>query len=487
MGQRILALELAGERVRGALAERSWNSLDLIGAWEHARAADEDDLVPAIGRILAASGPPDAVISALPAEFVAKRLLALPFSDRRKLRQVVPFALEEHLPFPVDNAAVAFARVGAEDGKTLVIAAFARKGDIRQHLDLLARAGLDPQRVTLGALALAGLLARARNGHGGGAHLVLDIDHAYTSMVLIDADGTPRALRTVGQGIAALPDAPLSAAAAAAIVGTVRQTILAHGSEHDPPEIVLTGPAAAAPAIRAQLGEALVAPIRDVDDFDSAAFFGGARPDPIRFAACLAMLLAEAPSKPLELLNFRTGEFARRGGIGALGPIRTPAILAAVAAGFALLHLLLGLSIAGRQIHLLNQRIIAVAAPALGDADPATASRALDQKIGAMRKRLLLMGGNLGHGSPLDVLLDLSRAIPRGLPAQIDDLTVDAGGVKLQGAADSYATVDQVKRALERSRNFTDVQVEHATASADSRKVQFRINFKVSDAALDAD
>lgn len=486
MGQRILALELAGERVRGALAERSWNSLDLIGAWEQARAEDEDDLVPAIGRILADSGLPDAVISALPAEFVAKRLLALPFSDRRKLRQIVPFALEEHLPFPVDNDTVAFARVGVEDGKTLVIAAFARKGDLRQHLDLLARAGLDPQRVTLGALALAGLLTRARNGHGG-THLVLDIDHACTSMVLIDPDGTPRALRTVGQGIAARIGAPLSPPAAAAIIGAVRQTILAHSSEHNPPEIVLTGPAAATLAIREQLGHALAAPIRDVNDFDSTAVFGGNRPEPIRFAACLAMLLAEAPSKPLELLNFRTGEFARRGGIGALGPIRTPAILAAVAAGFALLHFLLGLSIAGRQIHLLNQQIIAVAAPALGDADPATARRALDKKIGAMRKRLLMMGGNLGHGSPLDVLLDLSRAIPRGLPAQIDDLTVDEGGVKLQGAADSYATVDQVKRALERSRNFTDVQVEHATASADSSKVQFRINFKVSDAALDAD
>ncbi len=486
MGQRILALELAGERVRGAMAERSWKTLDLLGAWEQARAEGEDDLVPAIGRILANSGPADIVISALPPEFVAKRLLALPFGDRRRLRQVVPFALEEHLPFPVDNAAVAFARVGVEDDKTLVIAAFARKEDLSGHLELLARAGIDPKRVTLGALALAGLLARARNGRGG-SHLVLDIDHACTSMVLIDEDGTPRAMRTVGQGIAARNGAPLAPPAAAAIIGAVRQTLLAHSSDHTPPEVVLTGPAAASPAIRDQLGHALAVPIHDVDDFDSAAFFGGHRPEPIRFAACLAMLLGEAPSKPLELLDFRTGESVWRGGIGTLGVMRTPAILAAVACGFALLHFVLGLSIAGRQLHLLNRQIVAAAAPALGDADPATARRTLDEKVVAMRKRLLLMGGNLGHGSPLDVLLDLSRAIPHGLPAQIDDLTVDEGGVKLQGTADSFATVDQVKHALERSRSFAEVQVDHAAASSDASKVEFRMNLKVSDAALDAD
>jgi len=200
MGERIMALELAGERVRAAVADRTWNALELIGAWEQARREGEADLVPAIARLIDAAGHPDVLVSALPGEFVAKRLLTLPFSDRRRLAQVVPFALEEHLPFPVDDAAVAFARVGREDGKTLVIAAFARKDDLKSHLELLSRAGLNPKTVTLGTLALAGLLARARNGSGG-AHLVVDIDHGCTSMVLIDAQGTPRAVRTVGRGI----------------------------------------------------------------------------------------------------------------------------------------------------------------------------------------------------------------------------------------------------------------------------------------------
>src|SRR6202049_1830644 len=345
MGERIMALELAGERVRAAIADRTWNALELIGAWEQERRRDEAGLVPAIVRIIAAAGHPDIVVSALPGEFVAKRLLALPFSDRRRLAQVVPFALEEHLPFPVDDAAVAFARVGREADKTLVIAAFARKEDLKNHLDLLARAGLDPKMVTLGTLALAGLFARARNG-AGGAHLVVDIDHACTSMVLIDALGTPRAVRTVSRGVDPQNgNSALPSPAAAAILGAVRQTLLAHGSELESPDLVLTGAAAATPAVREQISGGLAVPIHYVDEFDCSSFFAGNRTEPIAYAPCLAMLLAEAPTKPLELLNFRLGEFVFRGRSGRLGPLRLTATLAGVGIFLVLLNFLIGVSL----------------------------------------------------------------------------------------------------------------------------------------------
>jgi general secretion pathway protein L len=483
MGQRIMALELAGERVRAAIADRSWNSLELVGAWEQERRPDEADLAPAIVRIIAAAGHPDIVVSALPGEFVAKRLLALPFSDRRRLAQVVPFALEEHLPFPVDDAAVAFARVGREDGKTLVIAAFARKVDVASHLELLTRAGLDPKVITLGTLALAGLLARARNG-AGGSHLVVDIDHAATSMVLIDAGGTPRAVRTVSRtidppnGNAALPSPT-----AAAILGAVRQTLLAHGSDEKPPDLVFTGAAAATTAVREQLSHALAVPVHYIDEFDCSSFFGGNRTEPIAYAPCLAMLLAEAPSKPLELLNFRQGEFAFRGLTGRLGPWRLSATLVGVALFLAFVNFMLRVSTNAHQLHLLNHEIAEVTAPALGHSDPGLAQTALKQKITEMRQRLHMIGGNLGHGSPLDVLLALSRSIPPGVPIQVSDLLVDDSGLKIQGTADSFATVDQVKKALERTPTFGQIQVEHATAGSDPDKIDFRLNATLRETA----
>src|ERR1700736_3873068 len=114
MAQRILAIEVAGDSVRGALAERSWNSLAMIEVAEERRGPDETDLAPALARLLGGAAKPDLVLTALPGELVVKRMLALPFKDQRRLTQTVPFALEEHLPVGVDESVGPFPRVGRE-------------------------------------------------------------------------------------------------------------------------------------------------------------------------------------------------------------------------------------------------------------------------------------------------------------------------------------------------------------------------------------
>src|SRR5580658_7875943 len=114
MAERILAIEISNDVIRAAVAERSWNSFVLTGTFEAKSAAGETDLSPALARLVAQIGPANVVISAFPGELVAKRLLTLPFHDRRRLEQAVPFALEEHLPFAVDDAVVSYVIVGRE-------------------------------------------------------------------------------------------------------------------------------------------------------------------------------------------------------------------------------------------------------------------------------------------------------------------------------------------------------------------------------------
>jgi type II secretory pathway component PulL len=473
MAQRILAIALGGDWVRGAIAERSWNTLQMLDVAEQRRAPDEPDLASALERLLAEAGKPDLVLSALPGELVIKRLLALPFKDHRRLNQVVPFALEEHLPVGVDDAAVAFVRLGSEGAKTLVMAALVRKQDLRRHLELLARAGLDPKTVTLSAFALASLLARARNGHAGG-HLLLDLDHGSTSIVVLDAAGTPRAIRTVAAELGPRNGTP--APGSSALLGAVRQTLLAHSSDHEQPDLILTGPGAAAAEVRQQVAEAFSVPVHTLDEFDCAASLGRLSGSSTRFAGCLAMLLGEAPSERVELLNFRQGEFAFHGRTGDLRPLRTTFILAGAAMAAFLLHLGIGVSGNLGQLDRLNREVAAIAAPALGpNVAGGEVKQALEQRLLAMRKELQVMGGAGAAVSPLDTLLKLSRALPPHLDAQVTDFTLDEGAIKLDGMADSFAAVDRVKRALDLSGYFRDIQVTHATAGSDPNKVDFRL------------
>jgi Type IV pilus assembly protein PilM len=473
MGQRILAVDVSGDCVRAALADRTYKSFELLAVYEQDRTAGESDVSNALRRVMGAAGNCDVVISSLPGEYVAKRLLALPFTDRRRLQQVVAFALEEHLPFAVDDAVVAFARVGQEATNTLVIAAAVRRDIVREHLELLERAGLDPKVVTLSALALAGMLARSRNGNAG-AHLVIDIESACTSMVLVDSDGTPRAMRTVGYGLDFQGNGVLHAPATNAIFAAARQTMLAHG-EQERPELILAGAAAETPGMRDLAARTLEVPVRDIGEFDCSTLIQGSATIAKRFGGCIAMLLGEAPSRPLELLNFRQAEFAFRGSAGSPAPFRVPALLAGVALVAGLLQFSLGIAVSMRQLHLLNKQIRRITAPALGKGDPATAQARLKFKLADMSNKLRLMGGSSAHDSPLDVLEALSRALPPGLPAEVQTVRIDDAGMKLDGEADSFTTVDQVKTALERQGDFGQVQLDHA-ANSEGGKVDFHLS-----------
>ncbi len=483
MAQRILALEIAGDKVRAAIAERTWNSFDLNSVVEQTRAPDEPDLSAAIARLLERVGKPDIVISALPADMVAKRLLELPFSDSRRLHQVVPFALEEHLPFPVDGAVVAFSRVGQEGENTLVIAAFARKEDLEKHLALLAKSGLDPKTVTLAPLALAALYGRARNGTARGPHLVLGADPGSTSIVLLDLAGTPRAMRTVGAGLVMADGSPSPHSQSNTVLNSVRQTLLAN-ADLDQPDLILTGPGSATPKVKSLLSDSLALAVRDGGDMDYSSVFGNSAPDAPRYAGCVAMLLGEMPVKPVDLLNFRTGEYAFRGRIrGDLTHFRTLGRLAIAVAALMVLHFGLGLWTNIHRLNVLNKQIAAIAAPALGDqVSGADAKDQLRSRIVKMNKRLKLLGGNSSRNSPLDALLAVSTALPERYPVEMEDVQIDTTGLKVSGQADSFTSVDQAKQALSKGGFFGPIEVTHAKAGSDPTKVEFLLDASFKDA-----
>jgi hypothetical protein len=54
--------------------------------------------------------------------------------------------------------------------------------------------------------------------------------------------------------------------------------------------------------------------------------------------------------------------------------------------------------------------------------------------------------------------------------------------LRVTGQADSFATVDLAKRALDRSGYFGSIEVAHAKAGSDPSKVDFRMDASFKDA-----
>ena len=120
-------------------------------------------------------------------------------------------------------------------------------------------------------------------------------------------------------------------------------------------------------------------------------------------------------------------------------------------------------------------------APVLAHTDPANARTELRDGISKMNHRLHLIGGNLSQHSPLETLLAISRALPPRFPVEIADMQLDGTGVHITGQADSFATVDSAKQALEKSGYFSTIEVSHAKAGTDANKVDFRLDASFKD------
>jgi hypothetical protein len=231
------------------------------------------------------------------------------------------------------------------------------------------------------------------------------------------------------------------------------------------------------------LSDSLSVAVRDGGAFDYSGYFEGTVPTTGKFASCLAMLLGELPSKPLSLINFRSGEFLFRGRVrGDLSPFYMSGILGAALFAVIALHFILGVSANLHRLHLVDAEIAAVAGPVLGETDPADATTQLKNGIAKMNKRLATLGANMTHHSPLDTLVAVSTALRRDFPVEMADMQIDANALHMTGQADSFATVDQAKRALDASGYFGTIQVSHAKAGSDPNKVDFRLDAIFKDA-----
>ena len=54
----------------------------------------------------------DYVVAALPGDHLSTRTVSFPFRERRKLAQAIPFAIEEELPFDLDEVVIDWTIIG---------------------------------------------------------------------------------------------------------------------------------------------------------------------------------------------------------------------------------------------------------------------------------------------------------------------------------------------------------------------------------------
>lgn len=132
---------------------------------------------------------------------VLARDLSVPKTSLKRIRESLPFQVQEMLPFPTEDALLDFYPINESDSETgpvvngLLVAAV--KDAVLGNVNAVQLAGLHPIEVDLVPFALSRVLLRGANSTGTTA--VIDIG-ASTTTVVICTEGVPQFVRIIPTG-----------------------------------------------------------------------------------------------------------------------------------------------------------------------------------------------------------------------------------------------------------------------------------------------
>lgn len=436
---KVVGLNIENGRLAVSVVQRQFGKSELVDSFIQSFASDAE-----LAEILREKSPSWAgakIVSSIPGHFFSQRTLTLPFADRKRVEKALPFEVEDVVPFSLDGVVLDHLVLGSaaagKESETQVLCMMLPKAVLRQHLDLLAGAGNDPQAVVpsyAGLFAIANMMPPE-----SGALLLCGSDTCLRS------PGALKALRSFsGSG----PTGGLRHVLQALRTG--------HGEPVEKAALLIDDEASRAALIEAGVAVEQVTPELN----------GRKALDPVSLGISL-----------LDELNFRRGEFAYHlADEGTRRRRRMLIIAGAVAALLFTVNIAVKFSIVRTGYGKLDGEIKELYRQTFPDGRPAADPlRQMREKMNEAKKRF----GVLGSGtSALDVMKTVTDGIPKEVRVNFTEFVLEGERLKLQGEVSSFESVDKIKAELQKSPLFADVAVQDTRMGVDN-KVKFRFEMKL--------
>ncbi|MGZ6125370.1 MAG: PilN domain-containing protein, partial [Myxococcales bacterium] len=378
---------------------------------------------------------------------------------------VLPAEVEGAIPFDLADVVWDAAVLGQAGGKTDVLVGVVKKSDLREHLETLAAAGIEPRVVTLGPLALAALGERGMLGGEGGAPValaLLDAGPDRADFALLDG-GRPVLARALAAASApAWDEAAVDGSARARLLSTlVRDLKISLRTRRVSPErLLLAGVLSALPEAAERLSAEIQLPVEPV------TLPAG---DP---AGALALGLALRAQMPRGRVNFRKGDFAFTKDLSQLR-----GRLLRLAAGVAVL-LVLGFVLGIARLTSLRRQ-----AAAYDEAVCTATRRILGNCLTDYRQAVAQLSGGQSRAAGIprvsgaDVLAELVAYMPDGSLPLLDDVEVTTTAVRVKGTADNFGRVSEIVDSLRKDKCFGEIKQPRTEKAPTGSKVTFSIDF----------
>lgn len=539
MARRIIGLDLGAYSVKMVRLEsgKQFPRFEVVDAWEEVLPLEEPegpDLLERQSEVLRKffqSGlmEAEAFTVGLPGLDGQMRTLLVPFSDTRKIEEVLPGLLEAEVPFDLSEMIISWHRqehqpkdllVGEEGDNSLIRIAFGKKQAIAATLSMLSSQGIDPRQMYLGSSApyeLVRDLGFAPFAHQttleDKAHLpqlgaLVDFGHRATNLCIFDQQGLRFSLSFLRGGKKLTEDIAkafdISFAEAEALKherlnldrepADEQERMLQTLARHHYAD--LGDQIARIFVTSSTLGEGVVGAV---------AFIGGAAKAPglgefytRRFHEIGAELISldsiVPPKVPLPSMglafayslgglhihskdsrfNFRKDEFAWRGELDFLRQNSVPLVLWSLVVICSLTLLWAAISmVLDKENKVLEEKLKTTCASILGQPNVA-ASKCLAQMKEQISTRQEL---GIPEFSAADVYLKTAEALPPDIKIVISEMDVLENKLRIAAESPSFAEIDRVRESLGKVRCLK--QVETARAQASTKGVRYNITSNV--------
>ncbi len=444
---KIVGLKIEKGIVAAAVVAKDFRRIELVDSFSQPFFSDAEliDILKSNSR--AWSGAK--IISSIPGHLFSQRLVHFPFADRKRVEKALPFEIEDAVPFALDDVIIDHLVLdgtkkvkGADASKeAVVLGIMLPKEILRQHLALVASAGIDPQVIVPSYIGLYALSA-AKKAEG----------------CTILSCGRDLCLR-IGDEVKALRSLIDSPSATG-----LRHTIQAFETEHKQrvEKALLLCADVNAQGELADLGIT----VEQVD-----LELGGKR---AADSGSLGIALSDQ-------INFRRGELAYRlEDEGSRRRKRTLIVAGTAAAVLLVLNLGVKSYVVESSYGRLDKEIKAIYRQAVPDAKAvADPVRQLRSSLDEAKKKF----GVLSTGtSALDAMKAVTDGIPPEVRVTFEEFNLEGDRLKLQGDAASFEAVDKIKAELSKSKLFSEVTVLDTRMGSDN-KVKFRLDIKLKQEA----
>ncbi len=482
MAERILGLDIGPDAIYAVVLERPARGKARITQAHESPFSDGEELDGALKNILAQTGASfSRIVTSLPLSGLVVRHLQLPFGDKKKIGEVLPFELASLLPRPLGDAVLDFLLVGSGEPQG-VLAILSDRALVQERLALLQNNGL-PGAIIEGAGFVLGLQAAPYVNQEGLA-VILDLGKSQAASLWLDR-GQLCHVRALPWRV---PDSPEPAAlenAIASLASEVQSTYaflqLRGWTEGEIVQVYLTGEGSLRPGIEEKIAAALDIPVLQLDLARYAPVLLAEKVQQSWVCGLQNQALALALRSGSNGLDFAKSQRPGKSPVAWSKRGKTLGIILFLFLTLIAVETFLDYKITQKKFFAHKAEVAAVFKrhyPAGGrQVDPVLQMKGLTEQL---RKEQAGIAELTGQAGTLAVLQELSGLIPAGYEVLLHNLTLEEGNMAIKGEARNFETVEKVREALARSPLFSSVTLGATNLQKDGQKVAFDLAIRVT-------